>query len=167
MNKRNKIIAMIGVMAAFAAVLSYIEAMIAFSIWIPGVKLGLANIAVVIVLYLYGEKEALSVNVIRIIIVSLLFGNMFSMLYSLAGAAFSFIAMVLFKKMDCFSALGVSVAGGVFHNLGQAIVASFIVNTYSVMFYVPALIIAGIVTGIIIGIVSKAIIRYMTKYKLT
>lgn len=159
--KTAETVAIVGVMAAFAAILSYVEAIISFSIWIPGVKIGLANIAIVVVLHLYGAKEALAVNVVRIIVVGLLFGNMFSIFFSLAGALTSFITMVLVKKTDWFTILGVSVTGGVAHNLGQMIVASIVVDTYSVLYYMPALMIAGIITGIVIGIVGNLIVKYM------
>lgn len=160
--KKSELVAIVGVIAAFAAVLSYVEAIIPFTIWIPGVKLGLANIAIVVVLYLYGSREAFAVNVVRILVVGLLFGNMFSISFSLAGAFISFVVMVLVKKTDLFTIIGVSVSGGVAHNLGQMIVASVVVDTYNVVYYMPALMIAGIITGIIIGIVGKIILKYMT-----
>lgn len=160
-KKRTEIIATIGVMAAFAAILSYIEALIPFSIYIPGVKLGFANIAVVVVLCMYGQREALAVNIVRITVTGLLFGNMFSILFSMAGALASLAVMSIAKKTDRFTIIGVSVTGGVSHNLGQTIIAALVVDSYSIIYYMPALIIAGIITGIVIGIVSKLIIRIM------
>lgn len=161
MNKKAERIAMVGVLAAFAAILSYVEAIISFDFFVPGVKLGLANLAVVISMYTYGNREAVLINVIRIFIVGLLFTNLFSILFSLAGAFISFGAMTLIKKTDLFSAVGVSVMGGVFHNLGQLATAAVVVETYSVVYYLPPLLIAGIVTGIIIGIVSQMVIRHL------
>lgn len=160
-NKDTKRIAILGVITAFAAILSYIEAIISFGMFIPGVKLGLANIAVVICFYLYGYKEALMVNVVRIIIVGLLFGNMFSISFSIAGALVSYIVMVLLKKTDIFSPIGISVAGGVAHNVGQILIASLIIESYSVIYYLPMLMIAGIVCGLIIGFISILVIKYM------
>lgn len=160
-RKRTEIIATVGVMAAFAAILSYIEALIPFSIGIPGVKLGFANIAVVVVLCMYGQREALAVNIIRIIVVGLLFANMFSIFFSMAGAFASLAVMSIVKKTDSFTLIGVSVTGGVSYNIGQMIVAALVVDSYSIIYYMPALIIAGIITGIIIGIVSKLIIKIM------
>lgn len=157
-------IAIIGVFSAFAAILSYIEVIISFGMFIPGVKLGLANIAIVVVLYIYGYKYALFVNVIRIIVVGLLFTNAFSIAFSLAGALISFVVMLLLKKLDVFSPLGVSVAGGVSHNIGQLLIASFIVSSYSVMNYIPVLMIAGIICGFIIGITSIGVIRYTKNF---
>ena len=160
-NKDTKRIAILGVIIAFAAILSYIEAIISIGMFIPGVKLGLANIAVVICFYLYGYKEALMVNVVRIIIVGLLFGNMFSISFSISGALVSYIVMVLLKKTDIFSPIGISVAGGVAHNVGQILVASLIIESYSVIYYLPILMIAGIVCGLIIGFISILVIKYM------
>lgn len=155
-KKQNtvKMIALLGVIASFAAILSYIEAIIAFDIWIPGVKLGLANLAIVIVLYWYGVREALFVNIVRIVIVGLLFGNAFSIMFSLAGALISLIAMAIAKNTNLFTVIGISVSGGVFHNVGQIMVASLVVKSYSIIYYIPVLIIAGIITGTIIGIVA-------------
>ena len=160
-NKDTKRIAILGVIIAFAAILSYIEAIISIGMFIPGVKLGLANIAVVICFYLYGYKEALMVNVVRIIIVGLLFGNMFSISFSISGALVSYIVMVLLKKTDIFSPIGISVAGGVAHNVGQILIASLIIESYSVIYYLPILMIAGIVCGLIIGFISILVIKYM------
>lgn len=162
MNK-TKEIAIIGVLAAFGAILSYIEAILSLSIGIPGVKLGLANIAVVVALYLYGNKSALLVNIVRIIIVGLLFGNVFSIMFSAAGAIVSFASMILLKRMNLFSALGVSTAGGVAHNIGQIIVASIVVDRYSIIYYMPALFIAGIITGVLIGFISKLLLKYIPR----
>ena len=163
LHSKAQFVAIVGVMAAFAAILSYIETIIPFSIWIPGVKLGLANIAIVVILCLYGAREAFAVNIVRILVVGLLFGNMFSVSFSLAGALISFAVMVLAKKTDLFTIIGISVTGGVAHNLGQMIVASVVIETYSVVYYMPALMIAGVITGIIIGMVGKIILKYMTK----
>lgn len=156
---KTKDVAVIGVLAAFGAILSYIEAILSFSTGIPGVKIGLANIAVVVALYMYGSKNAFMINIVRIIVVGLLFGNAFSMVFSAAGAIISFVVMVLFKKTNRFSILGVSTVGGVAHNIGQIMIAALVVDSYSVIYYMPALFIAGIITGVIIGIVSKLLIK--------
>lgn len=156
---KTKDVAVIGVLAAFGAILSYIEAILSFSTGIPGVKIGLANIAVVVALYMYGSKNAFMINIVRIIVVGLLFGNAFSMVFSAVGAIFSFVVMVLFKKTNRFSILGVSTVGGVAHNIGQIMIAALVVDSYSVIYYMPALFIAGIITGVIIGFVSKMLIK--------
>ena len=162
MRKTEKI-AVVGVLAAFGAILSYIESLLSFSVGIPGIKLGLANIAVLVALYLYGTKPALCVNVVRIIVVGLMFGNVFSILFSLAGAFVSFFVMVIFKKLDSFSVIGVSTVGGVAHNIGQLVVAMAVVDNYSVMYYVPPLLVAGMLTGIVIGFVGKLLLKYSLK----
>ena len=156
---KTKDVAVIGVLAAFGAILSYIEAILSFTTGIPGVKIGLANIAVVVALYMYGSKNAFMINIVRIIVVGLLFGNAFSMVFSAAGAIISFVVMVLFKKTNRFSILGVSTVGGVAHNIGQIMIAAIVVDSYSVIYYMPALFIAGIITGVMIGFVSKMLIK--------
>ena len=153
--------AILGVIGAFAAILSYIEALISFGIFIPGAKLGLANVAVVIVMYIYGYKDAFLVNIVRIVVVGLLFSNMFSIIFSVAGATISYITMVILKKTDIFSPVGLSVAGGVAHNVGQIIIAIFIINSYSVINYLPILMLAGIICGFIIGIIALMVIKYL------
>lgn len=161
-RENTKKIATLGVIAAFGAILSYIEAIISFGIFIPGVKLGLANIAVVIALYIYGYKDALIINIVRIVVVGLIFGNLFSISFSIAGALISYIVMSLLKKVDIFSTIGVSVAGGVAHNVGQLLIATLIIESYSVINYLPVLMLAGIICGLIIGIVSHMVIKYLS-----
>lgn len=161
MSKKTQRIAVIGVISAFAIILSYIESLISFNFFVPGVKLGLANLAVVMVMYIYGNREAIIVNFIRIFIVGLLFTNLFSILFSIAGAVISFLLMALAKRTGKLSVMGVSVIGGVSHNIGQIIVAAFVVETYSVIYYVPVLIVAGVVTGMINGIVSETLVKYL------
>ena len=161
-KENTKKIATLGVIAAFGAILSYIEAIISFGIFIPGVKLGLANLAVVIALYIYGYKDAIIINIVRIIVVGLIFGNLFSISFSIAGALISYIVMALLKRLDIFSPIGVSVAGGVAHNVGQLFIAALVIESYSVINYLPILIFAGIVCGLIIGIVSHMMIKYLS-----
>lgn len=163
-KKNAERVAIIGLFSAFAAILSYIEVIISFSMFIPGVKLGLANIAIVVVLYIYGYKYALMVNIIRIIVVGLLFSNAFSIAFSIAGALISFIVMALLKKLDIFSPMGVSVAGGVSHNIGQLLIACFVISSYSIINYIPVLMIAGIICGFIIGLTSIGVIKYTKKF---
>ncbi len=152
--------ALLALLAAFAAVLSYVETLIPFNIWIPGVKLGLANIAIVVVIYFYGIREGFIVNIVRILLVGFLFGNMFSISFSVVGALVSLLAMSLAKKTELFTVIGVSVAGGVAHNMGQMLMSAIVVDSYSIIYYIPVLIIAGIIMGVVIGIVSSLIIKY-------
>ena len=153
--------AALGFLLALSMILSYIESILPLSIGIPGIKLGLPNLIVVILLYLYGEKEALAVNILRIVLTGFMFGNLFAILYALAGALFSFTVMLIMKKTDIFSVAGVSIGGGVFHNMGQLIVAMFVVETYAPIFYLPMLLAAGVATGFIIGVVSMRLIPYL------
>ena len=122
----TKKIALCGVLTALAMIFSYIESVIPVPIPVPGIKLGVANIAVITILYVLGVKEAIVINLLRIVLTSLLFGNVNSFLFSISGAALSLTIMIIMKKLDFFSCIGVSVCGGVMHNIGQIIAAVFI-----------------------------------------
>ena len=128
MNNRisTKKIALCGVLTALAMIFSYIESVIPVPIPVPGIKLGVANIAVITILYVLGVKEAIVINLLRIALTALLFGNVNSFLFSISGAVLSLTIMIIMKKLDFFSCIGVSVCGGVMHNVGQIIAAVFI-----------------------------------------
>lgn len=151
--------AQLGVYIALAMILSYVESLIPFSLGVPGIKLGLTNVVTVIMMYTYGIPGALGVAVLRAVLSGFMFGNAFSIIYSVAGCVLSFIFMYILKKTNHFAIISVSAAGGVMHNVGQLIVAANVVKTYSVIYYAPVLIIAGVFTGIIIGIVSDEIVK--------
>ena len=155
MKKNTVRIAWFGVFTALALIFSYVETLIPFQIGIPGVKLGLANLIVVVALYKMGGKDAMLLSVTRIV----LSASLFSILYSLAGGLLSLAVMVILKKRGSFSVFGVSMAGGVFHNVGQLIVAMLVVETFSVAYYVPVLLIAGVITGFIIGVVANEMLK--------
>ena len=146
-------------MAALALIFSYVEAIIPYNPGIPGIKLGIANVVTVVALYRYGWKDAAAVSVIRIIIAGLLFTGMFGMLYSLAGAVLSLAGMIILKKTDIFSVIGVSMAAGVLHNLGQLLVAAALIEDLRIFFYFPVLLFSGIAAGILVGIISIPILR--------
>ena len=152
-------VAYFGVFTALALIFSYIETLIPFNFGIPGVKLGLANLIIVIALYKMKVSEAYILSVVRVLLSGFIFGNYFSIIYSLAGGLLSLTTMALLKKKDGFSLLGISVAGGVMHNVGQLIVAMIVVETFSVIYYVPVLLVSGIVTGLLIGIASAEMIK--------
>lgn len=154
--KRN--VAYLGMYLALALICSYVESLIPFYFGIPGVKLGLTNIVVVLLLYTLGAKEAFLVSVVRIILAGFLFGNPFSILYSLSGGALSFLAMYLLKRTKKLKVVTVSVAGGVMHNTGQLIMAALVVENYHILYYIPVLLTAGFITGFFIGILSQEII---------
>lgn len=155
-----------GVFTALALLFSYIESLIPFHIGIPGVKLGLANLIVVIALYKTDAKQAFLLSVTRVILAGFLFGNMFSILYSLAGGIFSFIVMVALKRKSSFSVMGVSVAGGVFHNIGQILVAILVTESLNLVYYLPVLLISGLVTGILIGVIANEMLKRLTGIRL-
>ena len=157
MNTRKNVI--LALLTTTALMLSYIESLIPFFLGVLGMKLGLANLAVVFCIYQFGLKEAALLNFMRIVLSGLLFGNMFSILFSLSGAAVSFAAMVICKKIR-FSIYGVSISGGVFHNIGQLLVAVFIVQNVSISIYGPFLLISGLITGAFIGYISKTLLQY-------
>lgn len=147
-----------GLLMAMALILSYVEMLIAFQPGIPGVKIGLANLAVLICLYLFGWKEAMLLTIGKAVISGFLFGNLFMIVYSLAGAVVSALTMILLKKSGWFHIPVVSAAGGVMHNMGQLLVAFFVVETYSVVYYMPVLILAGLATGIVIGMAASLVL---------
>ena len=129
-------VAYFGVFTALALIFSYVETLIPIQFGIPGVKLGLANLIIVIALYRMKLSEAYLLSIVRVLLAGFIFGNYFSIIYSLAGGLLSLTVMALLRKKGGFSVIGVSIAGGVFHNIGQLIVASVIVETFSVMYYV-------------------------------
>ena len=148
-----------GVFTALALMFSYIETMIPIQFGVPGIKLGFANIMIVIMLYKSSAKEALLLSIVRIMLSGFLFGNLSSILYSIAGGVLSLGIMTLLKKQGGFSVIGVSVAGGVSHNVGQLIVAMLVVETYQVGYYLPVLLVAGVLTGLGIGVVSQEVLK--------
>ena len=150
--------AYLGLFLAIALVCSYIETLIPFNFGIPGVKLGLTNIVVVLILYTLGPREAFGVSMLRIVLVGILFGNLFSICYSLSGGILSFLVMLFLKKLDHLSCISVSVAGGISHNIGQILVAALIVHNFNILFYIPVLLIAGLITGLLIGILAQELI---------
>ena len=144
---------------AIALVLSFIESQIPAFVAVPGVKMGLPNIAIVYALYRLGWKEAAMISLIRVVLVSLLFGSAASFLYSFAGAVLSLLGMTLLKKTGKFTEIVVSVAGGVLHNIGQIAMASIILETDALRYYLPFLLISGILAGVAVGLVSGILIR--------
>lgn len=166
MNNKRIRVAYFGVFTALALIFSYVETLIPFQIGIPGVKLGLANLIVVVALYKLGAKDALFLSVTRIVLSGFIFANLFSIIYSLVGGLLSLAVMTFLKKRGSFSVFGVSMAGGVFHNIGQLIVAMLVVETFSVAYYVPVLLIAGVITGFIIGVVANEMLKRLSSITL-
>lgn len=158
-KKAAKKTALYGMLIALAMILSFVETLIPISLGIPGVKLGLANLVTIVCLYSMSTAGAFAVSLARIVITGFTFGNMFSMVYSLAGGLLSLVCMVLAKKSGLLSTAGVSIIGGMTHNIGQILVALFVVRTTGIFWYLPVLMAAGVVTGIVIGVIAAEIIR--------
>ena len=155
-----------GMLVALAMVLGFVETLIPINLGIPGMKLGLANIVVVIALFLFDIKTAVVVSILRIILIAMTFGNMSMMFYSIAGASLSLLSMIVISKIKSFSLISVNIVGGIMHNVGQIICAAFVVRTNGVFTYLPVLMIAGLVSGALIGIVAGLISVRLTNVKI-
>lgn len=148
-----------GILIAAAFILSYIEAILPFHVGLPGVKLGLAHIITVFALYRLSAFEALSITLIRVLLSSLLFGNLFSGIYSFVGAFVSIGVMLLLRRIPALSPMGVSMVGGVTHNLGQLTCAVLLTGTAELGWYLPVLLVAGTVSGCVVGVVGAIAIK--------
>lgn len=164
MKNPSKRAAMLGIMTALALILSYVESMIPFFPGIPGIKLGFANLVMVLLLYHVSWKDALFVSVIRVLIAGFLFGNLMSILFSLVGGVLSLLVMNGLKKLHGFSIIGVSIAGGCMHNIGQFLVAILVVQTQGLIYYLPALLISGMITGFFVGLSSSILGKRLPQY---
>lgn len=156
--------ARLSMFTSLAIILNIVESFIPF-FNIPGIKIGLANVIVVAILYLYGAKEAFYVSILRVIVVGLLRTGLFSttFLFSLSGAILSMIVMSITKKTNLFSMIGISILGSIFHGIGQLIMACVILKNNSVFYYLPIMLVMSIVTGIFIGMISKEIVKFLKK----
>ncbi len=156
-------VAYFGVFTALALIFSYVETLIPINFGIPGIKLGLANLIIIIALYKMSVKEAYALSVVRVVLAGFIFGNLFSIIYSLAGGILSLTVMILLKKIDKFSLFGISMAGGVFHNVGQLIVAIMVMENLNIAYYMPVLLISGLITGFMIGLVAGEMLKRLSK----
>ena len=147
-------------MIALAFAFSYLESLIPFNFGIPGIKLGIANLVVIVALYTMNAKDALFISIIRILLSGLAFSGPFAMIYSLIGGLLSFLIMFVAKKSNKLSPIGVSALGGTVHNFGQILV---VMRTYRIIYYFPILMIVGLVTGILNGIIADIIIKRIAK----
>ena len=159
-----KSVAYCAMLTALAMIFGYVEALVPFHFGLPGVKLGVANIVIVLALYQLPAGQVFAIQVMRIVLVSFLFGNVSMMLYSLAGGILSLLIMLLLKKTNWFSITGISIVGGVSHNLGQLAVALLVVQNLRITFYLPGLLIAGLVTGCLIGMLAYKLKPLMERY---
>ena len=160
----TKRLALGAMLVAFAMILSYIESLVPPLVAIPGVKLGLANIATVFVLYCLGERYAVAVSLLRVVLSSLLFGSAVSLIYSLTGAVLSLVFMILLRRIGIFTPVGVSAAGGVAHNAGQIIAACIVLRTSAIIYYLAPLVISGTLAGIVIGTVAGILASRLKKH---
>ncbi|MGI6280041.1 MAG: Gx transporter family protein [Acutalibacteraceae bacterium] len=166
MKTRTKRIAFLSVFAALAMVLAYLELLLPpVFLAVPGIKVGLPNIIIIFLLYRFSLKDALTVSFLRLVVVSLLFGNAVTFVYSLAGAILSILVMAVLKKTNKFSTIGVSIAGGVSHNLGQIIVAVWLLRTKEIAYYMGILAVFGMLAGIFVGLSGILLLRYTEKIK--
>ena len=162
MQKKN--VAHYGLFAALAILMGYVEMLIPLPLLVPGMKLGLANVIIVMVLYFMDIRAAFFISLVRVLLSGLMFAGFAGLLYSLSGALFSFCIMALMKKTDKFSMIGVSIAGGVFHNVGQILVAAMVVENIKLMYYLPFLLFFGVATGAVNGIVAKISLGYLNRH---
>ena len=146
-------------MSALAAIMGYVEYLIPVSFPVPGVRLGLANVMILPVLYLFGLPEAFTVSLVRVCLTGLLFGNLFGIFYSLTGTVFSLFTMTALMRTKRFSVIGVSAAGGAMHNLGQLTAAAVVTESTAIFRYLPVLLIAGDATGCIIGLTCLSLLK--------
>ena len=156
---KTKKLTTLGLSAALALILSYVESLLPPLMAVPGVKVGLPNIVILFLLYRYGWQEAGSVSLIRLLLSAALFTGFAAFFYGLAGAALSLAGSTFLKKTDRFSPLGVSVAGGVLHNLGQIALAALVLNSGYLFAYLPVLLLSGTVAGAVVGLLSGILIR--------
>ena len=160
MNKKNRTVAFLGLCTTLALILAYVEILLGpLFPAIPGIKMGLPNIVIMFLLYRKGLPSAICVSLVRIILVGILFGNAMSFVYSLAGAVLSLALMALLRHFGIMSAVGVSVAGGVMHNLGQVLTAMFLLDTTELAYYMAILAVTGTIAGILVGLCSAILVK--------
>lgn len=164
MKNKGRKIPYLALLTAFAIILSYVEHMMPpIFVGVPGIKMGLANIVVLYLLYSFGFKWAIGISLTRVIIVSLLFGNIMTFSYSLVGAVLSILAMYLLKRLNLFSYVGVSVVGGVAHNIGQVLVAMFLLERAEIGYYMIVLAFSGVIAGVFVGLVGAYLLKRTDK----
>lgn len=163
---KAKRVTFLGIFIALAMILSFVEHQIPALVAIPGIKVGLPNIVMVFLLYRVGWKETVIVSIIRIILVSMLFGNMQTMTFSIAGAIFSLVGMFLLKRLNWFSCVTVSITGSILHNIGQIVAAVFWTGTAQIVFYLPILLVSGTVAGTLIGLLAGMMIKRLQNWKI-
>ena len=152
-------LAYLALLIALAVLMGYVESLIPLHFGIPGIKIGLCNIVILIVLLLYSPKEALLVSAARILVIGFLFGNLFSILYSLAGAVLSILVMAVLMRTGTCGLMGISACGGAAHNIGQLLVARLVLPGLPLLWYTPVLMIAGILTGVLVAFLVYEVMK--------
>ncbi len=160
MKKETKRFAILSIMIGLSLVLSYVDSLIPIVVTIPGIKLGLANIATIYVLYRLGIKEAIIVSILRVFLSALLFGTVVTLSYSIVGATLSLVIMIVFKRISSLHMITISILGAVMHNMGQIAVAMFIMSTKEIIYYLPILVITGVISGIGVGLLAILVLKY-------
>ena len=156
-GQRTRRLAFGAMFTALALIFSYVEFLVPLPVPVPGIKLGLANLVIIIAIYRMGFKYAFTINCVRIVASGLLFSGVFGMLYSFAGGILSLRDMYGLYRTKLFSIVGISMAGGVMHNLGQLVTACLIVSSIRLMSYFAVLLFSGLISGILIGMVAYQI----------
>ena len=162
---KTKKVAFLGLSIALAMILSFVESQIPALVAIPGIKVGLPNLVIVFLLYKMSWKDAVIVSIIRTLLVSILFGNIQMLTFSVAGAALSLASMIILKKTNWFSTITVSIVGGICHNVGQIIASILWTQTAGIVTYLPVLLVSGTVAGAVIGLISGMLVERLKKWK--
>ena len=160
-NKKTYTMALMAVLLSLSLILGYVEHLVPILPAVPGVKLGLSNIVLLLCLYALGAKEAFLLMIIKVFLSTMLFSGLGSMIYSLAGGVASLLAMILAKKIMKLSIIGTSVLGGVFHNIAQVAVAILVVHLPMLVYYMAILMIAGVITGILTGFIAQLLLKHL------
>lgn len=154
----------LALLCSISIILSYIESLIPFQFGIPGAKIGLANTITIITLLCFGFQEAFTIMIVRIFIVGITFTSLYMMLYSLSGGILSLVMMFIFYRTQLFSNYIISIIGGIFHNVGQLLIAMIFFNTITFTYYLPYLILLGLISGTVIGLISQIIYLKIGSY---
>ncbi len=164
-DKNNRInsknVALSGVMIALSMLLGYFESLVPLNIGVPGVKLGLANIVIIVMINKLPFPDLIVISLFRVILSSVLFGNVQALIFSVCGALFSLLIMYIMKRSKLFGTVGISIGGGVAHNIGQLVCALFMIGVFRIIYYLPVLLVSGVVSGMLIGIFGAYIGKRM------
>lgn len=160
---KTKQITQLGLFLSISLVLGYLESMVPVMVAVPGVKLGIANIVTMLVLYRMGSKQAFFIMLLRVVIAGFLYSGVAGILYGLVGGVCCIAVMTCLRRIPIFSILGVSMAGAIFHNVGQIMAAVFVMENTGVIYYLPVLCISGVVSGLAVGFLSHFLIKWYSQ----